>query len=212
MSLRSMVQTCALGCALLGSTVAVGAEGEFSLFGSATVISGDRPRDRFLVVQSDADATVPYGGVSWEPKSRRRGSLLLQDLEHLSATYRVYQGGVGLGSPRFSIAVDTDYDGDADGNIFVYLGDPPNFTAETSASFQSSGNLLAGSDLRVDSTQLGGEFYGTFDDALELAAFGEVLSVDFVVDAGYAFDDGLQAVIVTDIQVNNDNINLRKLD
>jgi len=202
----------AIGASVVGSGAAQAAEGDFTAFGAASVVRGDRLRDQFLVLTSDVEASVPYAGVSWVPKVRRRDNFLLYELNRLSVDYRVYGGGIGLGSPRFSIGVDTNYDGVADGNIFVYIGDGPNFTAPTSPDFQSSGNLLATSDLRVDSTQIGGPYYGNFDDALDIAAFAEVVSVDFVVDSGYAFDGGVQSIVVTDLQVNRDSLKLRPLE
>jgi hypothetical protein len=97
------------------------------------------------------------------------------------------------GSPRFSIDIDTDGDGSANGQINIYVGSPPNFDSCTSGD---TGNLLATTDTRFDLSQLGGAFYATYADAL--AAFDEdaVVGLGFYVDGGWKFGNGEQTVLV----------------
>jgi hypothetical protein len=38
-----------------------------------------------------------------------------------------------------------------------------------------------------------------------------VVSVDLVVDSGWSFEEGVQSVLVFDVQVNKTKLNLRKL-
>ena len=75
-------------------------------------------------------------------------------------------------------------------NIFVYLGPTPNFT-NCGTGAQQTGNLTQSTDARVDTTQLGGPFYGTWQDAV--AAYGDltVVGVDLVVDGAWATTGGV---------------------
>jgi hypothetical protein len=70
--------------------------------------------------------------------------------------------GWGGGAPRFSVEVSN---GTPDTrNIQVYLGTAPNFTDGTTGP---TGNLLASPDLRVDTSQIGGTFYDTWQNGAE---------------------------------------------
>jgi hypothetical protein len=101
-------------------------------------------------------------------------------LNELSAT--VESGtGWGGGSPRFQVRVTN---ATKTHNIFVYLGDAPSFT---SGNPGDTGNLL-NAGLRVDSTQIGGLFYGTWADALDAAnagGYNEITGITLVVDASW---------------------------
>lgn len=182
--------------------------GQFSLFGDASLWTIFR-LPLGVQLTSDAQAEEPYAGISFEPKMRGNQTFTLDDLKTLSAILWVTEGGVGGGSPRFSIGLDEDDDGEADANVFVYIGDAPNFTQDTGLIF--TGNLLTKTDLRVDTSQIGGTFYDTYANAIELAGDAEVVSVDLVVDSGWSFDEGVQSVLVFNVQVNNTKLNLRKL-
>ena len=115
----------------------------------------------------------------------------LADLNSLSAD--VLSGtGWGGGSPRFEVGVKTS--GGTEQNIFVYLGDWPNFT---SGSTGDTGNLLASPDARVDSTKIGGPYYGTWADALAAAQAGgydQITGISLVVDSGWIAPAGQQFV------------------
>lgn len=97
------------------------------------------------------------------------------DLTTLAAD--VARADYGLGSPRFSVEVTN---GTTTKSIFVYLGDLPNLNTGGTGP---TGNLLD-SGTRVDSTQLGGPFYGTWQDAVAAAAAGgyTISEIDVVVD------------------------------
>jgi hypothetical protein len=136
-----------------------------------------------------------YGGVSYTPKQ----ALTFADLSHLSADYNLVDGAGG-GSPRFQVTVLNE-DGE-EKNIFIYLGTWPNFTDEP-AGWESTGNLIGSEDLRFDTTQLGGPFYGDYEDALDAAGDLEVVAVSLVVDSGWVFESGVQTVLVDNVRVNN---------
>jgi len=149
----------------------------YSLFGSATMQSDG--------VHLVSDSTHAYSGVGFDlPSGSTVGSL--NDLE---TTLKKVTGNCNVGSPRYEI--DT-----ASGNIFVYLGDTPNFT---NCADGSTGNLLSTSDLRVDTSQVGGTFYDTWAHAVTIAGANNVTSLSLVVDGGWA---GAQEFAVSSAIVN----------
>jgi hypothetical protein len=199
-----------------GLSVAIGASasaasGTFSTDGDVRVVSGEKKHQKVVLLESDITEPVPYGVIEYTPRSTKKNVLNLDELKNLSVTYQVIAGGIGGGSPRFSIALDTDGDGESNGNVFVYIGDAPNFTSGTTG-LVSTGNLLASDDLRFDASQVGGTFYMTYDEVLDLVGDAEVLSVDFAVDGGWADSGGVQGVVVTELKVHNDKLNIKKLE
>lgn len=121
------------------------------------------------------------------------------NLTELSA--QVVSAEYGGGAPRFSIDVTNGTDTKA---IFVYLGDLPNYT---SGSNGDTGNLIDSNTngARVDSTQIGGAYYGTWSDALAAAnnsGYTTITGISFVVDAGWAQTSGSQTVVVDAISIN----------
>lgn len=198
-------------CSLLAGTAAAApAHGQFSLFGNATIEGGRRAQQTVELV-SDITADEPYAGISFVAKSRGKQTLTLADIDTLSTTYQILEGGFGGGSLRFSIGLDEDGDGEADGNVFVYLGEAPNFTEDPNG-WVSTGNLIESQDLRFDTGQIGGTFYDSYDNAVQLAGDAEVVYVDLVLDSGWFFEDGVQSVLIGDMQVNNSKIRINKLN
>jgi len=133
-----------------------------------------------------ANTTTPFSFISFDDLNGHP----VGDLSSLAAD--VVSADYGLGSPRFSVEVSN---GTATKSIFVYLGDPPNFTTGTDGD---TGNLLA-DGTRVDSTQLGGPFFGTWQDALTAAAnsgYTTISEIDVVVD-GVS-----QTVVLDSVSIN----------
>ena len=133
----------------------------------------------------------------------------MRDVKTLAATYQIQAGGFAGGSARFSLGLDEDHDGVQDSSLHVYLGEYPNFDDEVGA-LTLTGNLIKDDTLRFDSSQLAdetGSFYGSWDEALELAGDAEVLYVILVVDSYWAVEDGFQSVLITSMQVNSDKLN-----
>jgi hypothetical protein len=119
-----------------------------------------------------ANTTSPFSFISFNDLQGRP----VGDLTSLSAD--VVQADFGLGSPRFSVELSNGTDTKS---VFVYLGDLPNLDTGGTGD---TGNLVD-SGTRVDSTQLGGTFYGTWQDALTAAAnsgYTTISEIDFVVD------------------------------
>jgi hypothetical protein len=98
------------------------------------------------------------------------------------------------GAPRFSIELSNGK------SVFVYLGDAPNFTSGGSGD---TGNLIASSDLRFDTSQIGGTFYDTWAHAETLAAGTTITGIDFVVDGDWATSTGTQTVVLSSVTINN---------
>lgn len=137
-----------------------------------------------------SDATHPDSGVSFTLPA----GTTVSSLNDLEANLTALTGTCGGGSPRFSVETAT-------GNIFVYIGDAPNFNT---CSNGSTGNLLTSADLRVDTTQVGGTFYDTWAHAVSLVGSSTVTGLDLVVDGGWLAP---QAFLVTSATVNGTTYN-----
>jgi hypothetical protein len=110
----------------------------------------------------------------------------------------------GVGSPRMSLAIDRDGDGDSDGNAFGYVGTSPNFTTCPQQTwlyedftggdgitglgpFPSTGRPTPNEQLEWDLTQFGGAFYNTWS---QVEAFFEAHPNHRVCAARYVEDFG----------------------
>jgi hypothetical protein len=189
----------AAAIALIGAGAAQAAA-PWSAFGNAESVKVDK--DWAIALTSDfssASSDDWYGGVAFSP----RKGLTFSGIKQLSTDYMLAAGTLGGGSPRFQINIG-DGDGNHVGNVFVYLGTPPNFMDDTEG-WQSTGNLIKATDLRYDTSQVGGTFYDDYDGAVELVGNAEVLGIQLVVDGGWGpwADGGVQSVFVDDVRVNN---------
>jgi hypothetical protein len=176
------------------------AEDRFSTFGNAQIVSGPRRNEFALWLVSDLVDEEPFAVLEYVPKRLSR----FRQLKTLSTRYQIFEGGFGGGSMRFAIGLDTDGDGDFDGHVSVYLGTPPSFDDPATGGWEESGNLigLPDDELRFDTSQVGGTFYDSYANALALVGQAEVLYVDLIVDAGWAFPNGVQSVLVRDVRIN----------
>jgi hypothetical protein len=175
------------------------ADGTYSFGGNAAVVDDAQPHPRAIQLPSTCSGRclegVPRGvlttsSVVWLPNP---GTKLI-DLNHLSTDYRRSDGDCGGGSPRFEIGIDVNGDGVfnnnvvngvRDGRVFVYLGPHPNFVL-CSTSWDNTGNLIIpNGEERVDSTQVGGRFYGTWAQALGLMGQKIVAYIILVVDGSW---------------------------
>ena len=167
-----------------------------------------------------------YAYLSFEPS----GDLLFSQLTVLKANYTFTQGNCGGGSLRWQVRVDVGNDNtglpptpcdpddptcvpppnpeDNDRSVFIYYGDAPNFTNCTTGAYNQSGvNLLGLTDLRFDTSQVGGAFYDTWTNAQSLVGSLKVVSASLVLDSGWmqnpdgSFRD--QRVTLSGAQVND---------
>jgi len=199
---KAAAVTMAIGAslALAASTFAAG---PWSLFGGATNEKlGQSPNPWAVQLVSDTNTlgdSNDYSGVDFVMPGP---DITFNELEVLATDYNLTDDGAGGGSPRFQLNMDTDGDGVSDGNVFVYIGTPPAF-ADAPAGWQSSGNLVESTDLRYDSTQFGGPFYGTHDGTAALVGDDDIVGIQLVVDSGWFFGDQEQTVLVDNVIVNN---------
>jgi hypothetical protein len=142
-----------------------------------------------------SNSTAPYSYISFNDLNGQP----VANLTELSAD--VLSASWGGGSPRFSVEVSN---GTTNERIFVYLGDLPNLT---SGATGETGNLLDDtlSGARVDSTQVGGPFYGTWAQAISAATgsgYGTISNTSVVVDGGWAQTSGSQTVVLDAVSIN----------
>jgi hypothetical protein len=193
-----------IGAALATCAFVVGtanATPSYSLFGDASEIHPGNNSDTAIQLVSDADPG--YGGIDFTIPT----NLTFADLNTLSTDFNVTDDDCAAGSPRFQIEVSTPT---GPKNIFVYLGDAPNYTGCVPNTWISSGDLLE-SGLTIDTSQLaGGAFYDSYADAL--AEFGTypITSISLVVDSGYA-SGGEQTVLIDNTQINGSVITFEAL-
>lgn len=179
-----------LAVAFSGLTLAAGGTfASLAILGSAHAATGYTLFDS-ATQQSDgvhliSDSTHADSGISFNVPA----GTTVGDLTDLEATFQVKQGDCMGGAPRFSIETATH-------NIFVYPGTLPSFTCTPGGP---TGNLLSSGN-RIDSTQFGGPFYGSWSDAVTAAgANTPVTGLALVVDAGWA---GAQEFVFTSATVN----------
>jgi hypothetical protein len=147
-------------------------------------------------IGSDTDTSNEYSYLRFVPKK----VLTFADIATLSAVYSFSQGDCHGGALRWSVGIDTNGDGDEDGNVFVYYGASPNFTDCTSdgpSANQSGLNMINSPDLRYDLTQVGGAFYRSYADAVAIVGNGQVTGVSLVLDGGWGGDQELTLDSVT---------------
>ncbi len=170
----------------------------WTLGGDATLLGSEDPA---VILVSDCDQGAGYSSVELALPE----GTMFSDLTELSADYRVLAGGIGGGSPRFQITLDRDANGDGyKDNVFVYLGDAPNYYDAGSGQWVSSGNLIPTADsegnLYFDLSQVGGTFYGSYEEALALVGEEDILKISLVVDSCWLFEDP-QIVLVDNVTV-----------
>jgi hypothetical protein len=134
--------------ALFQGTTALAAPGDYNLFGDAEIISGGNPGN---AAQLRSDSDPGFGGVDFDTAA----GMTVSQLTNLSTDYNFTQASCGGGAPRFQINATN---GTVSGNIFVYIGPPPNYTLCPMNTWTPTGNLVTPASL-VDATQLGGTFY-----------------------------------------------------
>lgn len=175
--------------ALVQGTTAVAASG-YTLFGDAQILSGGHPGN---AAQIRSGPTPPgYGGVDFDTPAGMRVS----DLTNLSTDYKFTEASCGGGAPRFQINATN---GTVSGNIFVYIGPPPNYTGCAMDVWLNTTNLVAPANL-VDASQLGGAFYEPWTAVLVAYGSYTVTGIQLVTDAAWMF--GTQTVLVDNVMVN----------
>lgn len=134
----------------------------------------------FESILSDTDAANDYSFLSFTPSA----PVTFNEITELSSVYAFTTGNCHGGALRWSVRVSPTQ------SVFIYYGDTPNFTDCTTNS-QSGTNLIALGDLRYDLSQLGGPWYGSHADAVNLVGNMAVIRASLVLDGGWAGDQVL---------------------
>jgi hypothetical protein len=180
--------------ALIQGSTAVAASG-YTLFGDATFVGGGHPGTAVQLRSAGPLPSPTFGGIDFATAS----GMTVSDLNNLSTDYKFTAGSCGGGAPRFQINVTN---GTVSGNIFVYIGPPPNYTGCAMNMWLNTTNLVAPANL-VDATQLGGAFYEPW--AAVLVAYGTyaVTGIQLVTDGGWAVTGLTQTVLVDNVMINS---------
>src|SRR4026208_1160625 len=111
----------------------------------------------FESIYGDASAANDFAFMSFTPATE----LLFSEVTELRTTYSFTRGDCHGGSLRWSVRVSPTQ------SVFMYYGDEPN-TTDCTTNSQSGTNMIGLSDLRYDTSQVGGTFYDTYAHAVEL--------------------------------------------
>jgi hypothetical protein len=191
--LFSTISIVALGLSMFAfAGIATAASASYSLFGDASIVTPGNASAHAAQTQSSTTTSPGYGGVDFTTSS----ALTVNDLNTLSTDYLVTTGMCAGGAPRFSIAT-------SEGNIFVYLGTPPNYTCAPGV-WQNSGNLFVPTNL-IDTSQLpGGNFYDTVAHAKLLFGSLSITDLALVTDADWVAGNNPQTVDFDNVTINSD--------
>jgi hypothetical protein len=144
----------------------------------------------FQSIGSDTDLDNDFSYLSFTPDAQ----LLFSEIGNLSAVYNFTQGNCHGGALRWSVRVS------ATQSVFIYYGDYAAFTDCTTAgpaTNQSGLNMISLTDLRFDTSQVGGTFYDTYTNALGLVGNMPIIRASLVLDGGWAGDQVLSPSNVT---------------
>ena len=177
------------------TTVAFAAS--YTLFGDAAIVSPGNASPHAVQIRSDAGPG--FGGIRFDVPA----GTTFADLDQLSTDFMPEADDLCTGgSPRFSIGIDTDGDGDRDGSIFVYFGPDSASAPCVPAVWQNTTDLLQTGKL-LDTSQLpGGTFYDPYDAALLKFGPMKVTSLTVVVDSSWAHPDGEQTFLIDNTNVD----------
>lgn len=184
----------AFAAVLAISTGVISAANGISLFGDAQIVSPGNASNHAVQLRSDADPG--FGGVNY---SIHAGTTFA-DFTTLATDYKFEaDDSCGGGSPRFQINVTNGTDS---GNIFVYIGPPPNYTLCPPSVWSNTGDLLEGVN-PIDTSQLdAGTFYDPYATALVKYGGYAVTGVQLVADASWFFADGEQTVLADNTNID----------
>jgi hypothetical protein len=166
----------------------------FNLFGALNSLRFESVWSDDFPEGQEGNFDNQFAFVSFKPAS----AITFNDVHTLKANYEFTEGNCGGGSLRWSITFDINNDnanddpedptdGTAnDRSVFIYYGGYPNFDECTlGANDQSGVNMLEFTDLRFDTSQVGGTFYDSYANAQSLVAGLTIASVSLAVDSGW---------------------------
>jgi len=198
------------------SATPANAAGKWLREGNTAIIDGPTKYTKAVEIATDPAAPYPdpdsYGLIAFAPSGKAKNKLRLGEIKNLSISYDVMDGVTAGGSPRMSIIVDVNRDGEfdlADDEIvFVSLGSDPG-GADEQGDFFVSGNLIGQEG--IFTTASGSVVLGDWSDILAQEVNGRPLSqgaVDYVFTiVDFAGSSEELRVAVTAMQINKDKLN-----
>jgi hypothetical protein len=135
----------------------------------------------FESIGSDSSADNDYSYVSYSPPS----TLLFKDVTSLVADYSFSLGSCHGGSLRWSVRVSPTQ------SVFIYYGASPSFANCSGLDSQSGTNMISLTDLRYDTSQVGGTFYDDHAGAVALVGNMPIVRASLVLDSGWGGDQRL---------------------
>lgn len=185
--------------AVMGSAVLAAS---YTLDGGATLVQPGNGSDNAVQLVSDANSAG--SNIAFELDN----TLTFAELTTLSTDFNVTDDDCTTGSPRFAIGLNT---GSGVQYVFAYLGPAPNYQGCAQNSWTNSGDLLE-SGIAVDTSQLGGTFYDTYENAIANYGGLTVAEILLVADAGFAFDDGEQTILVDNVVINDTTFDFEEVE
>lgn len=210
---RSLI-LCALAAVVASMSSPALAAGKWVREGNTSIIAGPTKYTKAVELTVDPDVPYPdnYALVAFLPAGTTKSKLKLGNLNNLSVSYSVISGVTDGGSPRISIVLDVNRDGEYDSVndeiVFVSLGSDPN-GADSTGDYIVSGNLTDRDG--VWTTGSGSVVIGSFDEVLAQSKNGRPLA-SANVEAAFTIvdvsgtDDPL-VIAVHAMQVNKDKLN-----
>jgi hypothetical protein len=190
------------------------AGGKWVREGDTEIVPGITRNSKAVALMADSEAEFGYGLIAYVPSGKPSKKLRLKEIKTLSVSYGVMNGVTAGGSPRISIIVDVNRDGEFDWEddevVFVSLGSDP-FGNEETGDFIISGNLIK-STTRF-TTASGSVELGSWQEVLDSevndrpVSQGAVDAVFTIVD--FQGDEQPLVVGVTAMQVNSAKLNAR---
>jgi len=174
------------------ASLAIAASLSFTPYGE-TVNNGG---GSYTLISDTNAGHAGYGGLDYTTPS----SFAFGDINYLGTQQTPDAGDTCVaGSPRFQLNVDTNGDGTADGNVFVYTQFVPNGCPGDTGNLAVSGGNgeIVGT---YDLSKVGGSGYTNYTGAAAFFAANpsyRITGIQLVVDSGWAFTDGRQAITVT---------------
>jgi hypothetical protein len=199
--------------ALAFPTVVLAASG-YTLFGDATLFSPSKDSPTAVQLTSTcptgyptclSDSSFTYSGIDFEIPA----GTTFAEITTLSTDYEFTSGSCGGGSPRFEINLT---DGTNSGNVFVYIGPPPNYTGCSLNVWLNTLNLASAANL-VDTGQLpAGTFYDSYSAAQAKYGTYAVTGIQLVADGGWAVAGNVQTVLVDNVAINDTTYTFEGVD
>jgi hypothetical protein len=163
-----------------------------TLLGGATIQNG--------VINLVQNPTVDWSAVSLPVALGTR----LNNVLNLSAIFDVTNTNCRNGSPYYDIGLDTNFDGVTDNFLIIYFGPMPVNSQSCPAGWTDTGNFVANTDLRVNSSNLPGGYYpDSYQHASTLLPNAAITYVRLYV-ASYSMSDFIQNINVRYLSLNSD--------